>query len=176
MHHVIAIGQFKLELQSGNTKFRSKSAILCETLKFYGWPWKTIAHFFLHFFTLCAWFHGNRLIQTGVTVKKCQIRVKIGDFWSHATMTFDRWPWITKGHLPYATSSFVHHFIAICEFRLELQSGNGVMTSLTLSSCVDIIFVNCNNSWKFRDDTMTRTWWKRCNRQTEVFLELLGCS
>ena len=29
------------------------------------------------------------------------------------------------GHLFYATSSFVHHFVAIGEFNLELQSGNG---------------------------------------------------
>ena len=34
------------------------------------------------------------------------------------------WPWKTIGHLFYATSSFVHHFIAIGEFKLELQSGN----------------------------------------------------
>ena len=29
-----------------------------------------------------------------------------------------------KGHLFYATSSFVHHFVAIGEFKFELQSGN----------------------------------------------------
>ena len=34
------------------------------------------------------------------------------------------WPWKTIGHLFYATSSFVQHFIAIGEFQLELQSGN----------------------------------------------------
>ena len=28
------------------------------------------------------------------------------------------------GHLFYATSSFVHYFVAIGEFKLELQSGN----------------------------------------------------
>ena len=28
------------------------------------------------------------------------------------------------GHLFYTTSSFVHHFVAIGEFKLELQSGN----------------------------------------------------
>ena len=31
----------------------------------------------------------------------------------------------TIGHLFYATSSFVHHSVAIGEFKLELQSGNG---------------------------------------------------
>ena len=30
----------------------------------------------------------------------------------------------TIGHLFYATSSFMHHFLAICEFKLELRSGN----------------------------------------------------
>ena len=28
------------------------------------------------------------------------------------------------GHLVYAASSFMHHFIAICEFKLELQPEN----------------------------------------------------
>ena len=40
------------------------------------------------------------------------------------TLKFDRWPWKIIGHLFYATSSFVYHCIAICEFKLELQSGN----------------------------------------------------
>ena len=32
--------------------------------------------------------------------------------------------WKTIGHLSFAVSSFVQHFIAIGEFKLELQSGN----------------------------------------------------
>ena len=40
------------------------------------------------------------------------------------TLKFDEWPWKTIGHLFYATSSFMHHFVAIGEFKLELQSGN----------------------------------------------------
>ena len=52
----------------------------------------------------------------------------LGQIWrfleSRVTMKFDRWPWKTIGHLFYATSSFVQHFIAIGEFKLELQSGN----------------------------------------------------
>ena len=38
------------------------------------------------------------------------------------TLKFDRWPCKTIGHLFDATSSFVHHFVAICVFKLELQS------------------------------------------------------
>ena len=41
-----------------------------------------------------------------------------------ATVTFDGWPCKTIGHLFHATSSFVHHFVPIGEFKLELQSGN----------------------------------------------------
>ena len=45
-------------------------------------------------------------------------------FLSRVTFEFDRWPWKSIGHLFYATSSFVHHFVAIGEFKLQLQSGN----------------------------------------------------
>ena len=73
VHLFNAISKFKLKLQSRNAQFRSKSMIFvfsCVTLKFYGWPWKTM------------------------------------------------------GHLFYTTSCFVHHFVPIGEFKLELQSGN----------------------------------------------------
>ena len=33
----------------------------------------------------------------------------------------------TIGHLSYNISSFVHHFVAICEFKMELQSGNAAI-------------------------------------------------
>ena len=72
MHHFVAIGELKLELQSGNAQFGSKSII----------------------------------------------------FLSRVTLKFNVWPWKTIGHLFSATSSFVHHFVAIGDFKLELQSGN----------------------------------------------------
>ena len=72
MHHFVAIGVFKHELQSGNAQFGSKSTI----------------------------------------------------FFSRVTLKFDGWPWKTIGHLFNTTSSFVHHFVAIGEIKLELQSGN----------------------------------------------------
>ena len=72
VRHFIAICEFKIELQSGNGKFGSKSTIFCRV-----------------------------------------------------TLKFDEWPWKTIGHLFYTTSSFVHHFIAIHVFKLELQSRNG---------------------------------------------------
>ena len=45
-------------------------------------------------------------------------------FFIRVTLQLDVWPWKTIGHLFYSTSSFVHHFVAIGEFKLELQSGN----------------------------------------------------
>ena len=78
----------------------------------------------LCYFKLCAAFRTHWWIQTGVTVRKRPIWVKFDVFWSRVTLKFDGWPSKTIGHLFYATSSFVHHFIAIGEFKLELQSGN----------------------------------------------------
>ena len=78
----------------------------------------------LYYIKLCASFQIHPWIQIGVTVWKRSIWVKIGNFLSCVTLKFDGWPWKTIGHLFYATSSFMHHFVAIGEFRLELQSGN----------------------------------------------------
>ena len=118
VHHFVAIGKFKLELQSGNAQFESKSSV---TLKFDGWPWNTIG---LCFFKLCASFHNHWWIQTGVTVRQRRIWVKIDDFFSCVTSKIDLWPWKAIGHLFYATSSFAHHLLVIGEFKLELQSRN----------------------------------------------------
>ena len=50
--------------------------------------------------------------------------IQIVNFSARVTVKFDAWPCKTIGHLFYATSSFVHHFLPIGEFKLELQSGN----------------------------------------------------
>ena len=125
VHHCIAIGEFNLNLQSGNARFESKSAFYCLM-----WPSNLTDGLennrapLLCCFTLYVSFHNHRWIQTKVTVRKCSIRAIISDFLSRATLKFDEWPWKTIGHIFYATSSFVHHFVAIGEFKLELQSGN----------------------------------------------------
>ena len=75
-------------------------------------------------FKLCATFHSHRWIQTGVTVRKRPIWVKFHDFYICVTLKFDVWPWKTIGHLFYATSGSMHHFVAICDSKLEIQSGN----------------------------------------------------
>ena len=76
------------------------------------------------YFKLCAAFRSHWLIQTGVRVRKRLIWVIIEDFLSLVDWKLDGWPSKTIGHLLDATSSFLHHFVAIGEFKLELQSGN----------------------------------------------------
>ena len=78
----------------------------------------------LCYFKLFASFRSHWWIQTGITVLKSLIWVKIYDFLSRATLKFDGWPSKTIGQHFYATSSFVQHFITIDEFKLELQSEN----------------------------------------------------
>ena len=78
----------------------------------------------LCYFKCCASFHSHQWIQTGVTVRKRPILVKSMISLSRVTLKFNKWPWKTIGHLIYTTSSFVHHFMAIGEFKLELQPGN----------------------------------------------------
>ena len=126
VYHFIPIGEFKFELQSGTAQFGSKSTIFFSraTLKFDGWPWKTIGHLFyatssfVHHFVAIGEFKLE--LQSGNAQSGSNLTV----FKSRATLKFDRWPCKTIGHLLYATSSFVYHFILIGEFKFELQSRN----------------------------------------------------
>ena len=108
------------------------------TLKFEGWSGKIRGHlFYTTFFCSISKYEGTSSIlhssaafqshwhiQTGVTAWKHSSRVKIGDFLSRVTLKIDVWTWKTIGHISYAASTFMHHFIANGEFKLELQSGN----------------------------------------------------
>ena len=48
---------------------------------------------------------------------------------NRVTLQVDGWHWKIIGYLFYATSNFVHHFVAIGEYKLELQSGNAAFES-----------------------------------------------
>ena len=93
------------------------------TLEFDRWPWKTAGHLYATSKS-CVSFRSHRSIQNGVTVRKRQIRVKVVIFLYRVTLKFDGWHWKTIGHVFYAPSSFVHRFITIGRFKLELQSAN----------------------------------------------------
>ena len=69
----------------------------------------------LYYIKLCASFPIHWWIQTGVAVRKCSIRVKIGNFLSCVTLKFDGWLWKIVGRLFYTTLSFVQHFKAIAD-------------------------------------------------------------
>ena len=98
-----------------------------------------------YYVELCASFKSHRWIQTGVTVRK---RTNLGQnrrfFLCRLTSKFDGWLWKTIWHLFYATSSFVHHFVVICEFELDLwfrkaQTGaEFVLTSVPLTLDLDL--------------------------------------
>ena len=75
-----------------------------------------------HITQLCASFQIHQWIQITVTVRKRSIWVKLGDFLSCVTLKFDGWPWKTIEHLFYVGSSFVHHVIAISEFKKEIYA------------------------------------------------------
>ena len=129
-HCFKAMGEFKLELESGNTKIGSKSAIFflsCVTLRLARWPWKQTS---------------SALRQALCIISKLSVNSNLSDspetfnpgqnrrFLSRATLKFDEWR--TIGHLFYAASSFVHHFIATNEFKLELQSRNSQFGSKSM--------------------------------------------
>ena len=88
VHHFKAMGEFKMELQSRNSQFRSKSAIFLVPRDLEIW-WMTLKNNMaplLCCFKLFASFHSHQWIQTRVTVRKCPIWVKIAVF-------CPVWPW-----------------------------------------------------------------------------------
>ena len=89
----------------------------------------------LYYVKPCASFQSHRWIQTWVTVWKHSIRIVISAFLSCVTLKFDGWPWKPIGHLLYAASSLMHNFIAISEFKHELQSGNAQIVSKSAIFC-----------------------------------------
>ena len=72
----------------------------CVTLKFVGWPWKTIEHLFCATSSLLfASFRSHLYIWTGVTSGNAQIWSKFA--LTSVTLTFDLWPW------PFARTSLL---------------------------------------------------------------------
>ena len=94
------------------------------TSKFNGWPRKIIGHLF---YTTSSFVHHFKSIsefKLELQSGNAQFGSKSTIYFSRVTLQFNGWPWKTIGHLFYAASSFVHHFVAIGEFKLVLQSGN----------------------------------------------------
>ena len=113
-------------IQTGVTVRKRLSWVVTSvTLTFDLWPWPfawTLLWSLVitpeNFMMIRWWEHS----QKGVTDRQTDRRT---DGQTENTICRAAWSQLkTIGHLFYATSSFVHHFIAIGEFKLELQSGN----------------------------------------------------
>ena len=103
------------------------------TLTFDLWPWPfawTLPWSNVitpeNFMMIRWWEHSQKGVTDGQTDRRTDRRTD-GQTDRRTENTIHRAAWSqlkTIGHLSNATSSFVHHFVAICVFKLELQSGN----------------------------------------------------
>ena len=79
---------------------------------------------------LCVSFHSHQCIWLS---RNAQIGSKLA-------FCCLPWPrnWIDdiEKHLSYASSSFMHHFLVISEFKFELQSGNAQIRSILAIFCL----------------------------------------
>ena len=125
VHHFIDIGEFTLALQSGNAQFGQIRRFFSRvTLKFNGWPWKTIRQLF---YTTSSFVHHFKLSVKSNLSFSLETLNSGRNWWfflSRVTLEFDGLTSKTIGHISYAASSFLHHFVVIGQFKLELQSGN----------------------------------------------------
>ena len=115
----------RMWIQTGVTVRKRLSWVVTSvTLTFDVWPWPfawTLLWSLVitpeNFMMIWWWEHS----QKGVTDRQTDRRT---DGRMENTICRAAWSQLkTIGHLFYATSSFMHHFIAIGEIKLELQSG-----------------------------------------------------
>ena len=137
VNHFNVIGELNLKLQSRNAQFGSKlvNFLSRATLKFKEWPCKTMGNLFYFVSSFVHRFKAIGEFKLEVQSRNAQFESKSVIFLSRVTLKFDGWPWKTIGHLFSAASSFVHHFIAISEFKLKLQSGNSQFGSKSAIYC-----------------------------------------
>ena len=129
-------------LQSRNTIWVNISFFPRVTWKYDRLPWNTIGLLFnansrfVHHFIIISEFK-LKLLSWNI-----QFGSKLVIF---LTLKFDRWHKKTIRHLFCTTGSLLHYFVAICGFKLELQSGNAqietkfVLTSVTLTFDLDLL-------------------------------------
>ena len=88
VHHLVAICEFKLDLQSGNAQFGSKATIFfsCVTLQFDVWPWKTIRHLF---------YVASSFVNNFITTGEFKLELQSGNAQceSNSMIFLAVWPW-----------------------------------------------------------------------------------
>ena len=122
LHHFRAIGHFKLELQSRNAKFGSKSAIFFPrvTLKFDRWPCKTIGHLFYAFQAMCMISLPYANSNLSYSPETAKLGIDLCDL--------DLWPW------PFEWTSLLSMVITPENFvmiRWQEHGGKGVTDGQT---------------------------------------------
>ena len=91
------------------------------TLKFDEWPWKTTGHFF---------YVASSFKHHFIIINEFKLKLQSGNAHFGSKSEFfipcdlEIWRTTVKNNRAPATSSFVYHFVAIGEFKLELPSGN----------------------------------------------------
>ena len=145
--------------------------LCCVTWKFYGWPWKTIWHLF---------YVASSFVHHFEAIGKYKLELQSGNdrFGSKLRIVLpceiEMWRMTLKkiGHLSKkSTSSFVHHVIIICEYHWSYGPETAKL-GLTLTFNLwpwpfAWASVTGNNSWKFHNDTLTGTLWKRRYRRKD---------
>ena len=125
VYHFRSISDFKLELQSENAQSGSNSMISWAL-----WPCNLTYDLEkkVHLF-----YATSSFVHHFVAISDFKLELQSGNaqFGTKLTIFWAVWPWNltydlekTIRHLFYATSSFVHHFVATGVFKLELQSGH----------------------------------------------------
>ena len=89
VHHFKSISEFNLELQSGNAQF--DDILSCMTLKFDGWPWKTIGHLFYTTSSFVHHFKSVDEVKLELQSGNAQFGSKVLIFLSRVTLKFDEW-------------------------------------------------------------------------------------
>ena len=89
----------------------------------------------LHHIQLCASFQTHQLIHTGVTVRKRSIRVKMGAFFVPCDLEI-WWMTLINNRAPLlCCDKLCASFKDICEFKLDLPSGNTQFGSKSANFC-----------------------------------------
>ena len=97
--------------------------ILTSPRVFYGtyqWPISPeILKIWIHLISLNKANLRDLIAATGLVISNW---IQMVNFSAHVTVKFDGWPWKTIRHFFYTTSSFVHNFKSIGEWKPYLQS------------------------------------------------------
>ena len=105
--------------------------LFCVTLKFGGWPWKSIGHLS---YSTSIFEHHFKEYKLEWRSRNVQFGSKSAIFWPR-DLEIWRMTLINNRGLFHTTSSIVRHFKAIGEFKLGLQSGNVQLKSKSVIFC-----------------------------------------